>query len=149
MNRQPGTEKKELLSERIARWKYARELWQTEYKWSNKLFGGGFDYLDKFGKKFYPEEDRKDYPHNPIISSFLYSGLLGGFFYIYFLVLSFWYYWKYRKHHLLFFLLYLITFAFVFISSDSHFNVPIFAMLSLVPFITKYVVKEKEQKNPI
>ena len=46
-------------------------------------------------------------------------------------------------------MLYLITFAFVFISSDSHFNVPIFAMLSLVPFITKYVVKEKEQKNPI
>jgi O-antigen ligase len=101
-----------------------------------------------YGKKFYPEEDRIDYPHNPIISSFLYSGIIGGLFYVYFLVLSFYYYWKYRKHHALFFILYLTTFAFIFISSDSHFNVPIFAMLSLVPFITKQVVEEKEPEKP-
>ncbi|MCD4714703.1 MAG: hypothetical protein K8R73_15615 [Clostridiales bacterium] len=134
-----GAERKKLLSERTTRWKYAMELWRTEYLWSNKLFGKGFDYLDKFGKKFYPELDRIDYPHNPVISSFLYSGIVGGFYYIYFLALSFWYYWKYRRHHLLFFSLYLITFAFVFISSNSHFNTPIFALLSLVPFITRSV----------
>ncbi len=138
-----GIEDKKPFSERTERWKYAFELWKTEYNWTNKLFGGGFDYLKKFGKKFYPEEDRIDYPHNPIISSFLYSGIIGGVFYIYFLALSLWYYWKYRKHHLLFFILFLITFVFVFISSDSHFNVPIFAMLSLVPFITRYLVNEQ------
>jgi hypothetical protein len=143
-----GAEKKQLLFERITRWKFAWELWTTEYTWSNKLIGKGFDYLDQFGQKFYPDEDRVDYPHNPIISSFLYSGIIGGFFYIYFLILSFFYYWKYRKHHMLFFILFLVTFTFIFISSDSHFNVPIFAMLSLVPFITKYIVKEKQQKNP-
>ena len=130
------------------RWKYALELWTKEYSWSKKIFGGGFDYLEMYGKKFYPEEDRIDYPHNPIISSFLYSGIIGGLFYVYFLVLSFYYYWKYRKHHALFFILYLTTFAFIFISSDSHFNVPIFAMLSLVPFITKQVVEEKEPEKP-
>ncbi len=134
-----------LLSERINRWKYAKELWSTEYNWSNKLFGKGFDYLENFGQKFYPDEDRIDYPHNPIISAFLYSGLIGGFFYIYFLALSFWYYWKYRKHHMLFFILFLITFVFVFISSDSHFNVPIFAILSLVPFVTRSIVTAKEE----
>jgi len=138
-----------LLSNRIERWKFANELWRTEYSILNKIFGGGFDYLDKFGQKFYPDEDRIDYPHNPIISSFLYSGIIGGIFYIYFLALSFWYFWKYRKNHMLFFILFLITFVFVFISSDTHFNVPIFAVLSLVPFITRYVVEEKVRKNPL
>lgn len=148
INQQLNSGTGKLLSERINRWKYSLDLWTTEYKWSEKIFGGGFDYLDKFGQNFYPDKNKIDYPHNPIISAFLYSGLIGGFFYIYFLALSFWYYWKYRKQHVLFFILFLITFVFVFISSDSHFNVPIFAMLSLVPFITKFIVKEKEQKNP-
>ena len=143
LDQELGTIKETVLSKRITRWKYALELWRSEYHWSKKLFGGGFDYLEKFGKKFYPEEDRIDYPHNPIISSFLYSGIIGGVFYIYFLVLSFWYYWKYRKHHLLFFILFVITFMFVFISSDSHFNVPVFAMLSLVPFLSRSALKEK------
>lgn len=132
-----------LLHKRTTRWKYALELWTNEYSWSSKIFGGGFDYLEKFGQQFYPDLDRVDYPHNPIISSILYSGLLGGLFYIYFLLLSFWYYLKYRKHHILAFILYLVCIIFVFISSDSHFNVPIFALLSLVPFITRSVVKQK------
>jgi len=137
-----------ILATRIARWKFALKLWKHEYNWRERLVGGGFDYLRKFGKEFYPDEDRTDYPHNSIISAFLYSGIIGGVFYIYFLVLSFIYYWKYRKQHMLFFVLYLITFVFIFISSNSHFNVPIFAMLSLVPFITRHIVKEKEQKKP-
>lgn len=137
-----------LMHERLARWKYALELWTTDYNWKDRLIGGGFDYLSKFGKKFYPDEDRTDYPHNPMISAFLYSGIIGGVFYIYFLVLSFLYYWKYRKQLMLFFVLYLITFVFILISSNSHFNVPVFAILSLVPFITRYMVKEKEQNNP-
>jgi|GEM_PF-3063010 len=141
------TDNKRILSERINRWKYALEIWTAQYKWYNKLFGGGFDYLEMFGKKFYPDQNRTDYPHNPVISAFLYSGIIGGIFYIYFLALTIWYYWKYRKHHALFFILYLIILAFVFISSDSHFNVPIFAVLSLIPFITKQVIEEKEQEN--
>ena len=139
------SEERKLFSQRISRWKYALELWKTEYQWTDRIFGGGFDYLDKFGRKFYPDEERIDYPHNPIISAFLYSGIVGGSFYIYFLILSFYYYWKYKKHHMLFFILFIITFVFVFISSDSHFNVPIFAMLSVVPFVTRYFVNEKEK----
>lgn len=145
--KQPGTANKTLMHERTERWKYALELWKTEYRWHEKLFGGGFDYLRKFGKKFYPNQERIDYPHNPIISAFLYSGLIGGLFYIYFLILSFCYYWKYRKHHVLFFILYVIMFVFVFISSDSHFNVPIFAVLSLVPFITRAIVNDKKNET--
>lgn len=147
-DQQPDYGDKVLMYKRIDRWKYAQELWTKEYSWTQKLFGGGFDYLWSFGRKFYPEEDRIDYPHNPIISAFLYSGIIGGIYYVYFLILSFWYYWKYRKQHSLLFIMYVITFIFVFISSDSHFNVPIFAMLSLVPFLTKQSVKQKAQKNP-
>jgi len=149
MKQQLEIEKDNFLSERTNRWKYTLELWQTEYQWHNKLFGQGFDYLEKFGQKFFPDEKRLDYPHNPIISSFLYSGIIGGLFYIYFLFLTFWYYWKYRKHHMVFFIMYLVTFFFVFVSSDNHFDTPIFAFLSLIPFITRYVVKEKGNKNVI
>ncbi len=134
-----------LLSTRISRWKYSFEIWMNEYKWKDRLIGGGFDYLKKFGEKFYPDEERIDYPHNTIISSFLFSGIIGGAFYIYFLILSFVYYWKQREKLSLLFILYTITFIFIFISSDSHFNVPIFALLSLTPFITRYILKENNK----
>ena len=146
LNRQLESEDQKLLSKRVERWKYAMELWK-EYPWYNKLLGGGFDYLKKFGQKFYPEMNKIDYPHNPIISSFLYSGLIGGLFYIYFLSLSIWYYWKYRKRLLLFLMVFTIFFIFMLISGDNHFGAPIFAMLSLVPYLTKYFVSEKEIKN--
>lgn len=146
LKQQLGLENQKILSERVARWKYAMELW-TKYPWYNKLLGNGFDYLEKFGRKFYPDEKKIDYPHNPMVSSFLYSGIIGGLFYIYFLLLSFWLFWKYRKHHMLLLVIYSIYFIFVLISGDNHFSVPIFAMLSLVPFITKYAVTEKELKK--
>jgi len=143
-----GSENQKLLAKRIDRWKYALNLWQ-EFPWYNKLLGNGFDYLQKFGLKFYPDEERIDYPHNPIISSFLYSGIIGGLFYLYFLSLSIYYYWKYRKQQMLFILIYFIYFIFILISGDNHFSIPIFAMLSLVPFITKHFAGEKEEKNHI
>lgn len=143
---QLGTENQKLLAERVERWKYACELWMG-YAWYNKLLGDGFDYLDQFGQKFYPGEEKADYPHNPMISSFLYSGIIGGLFYLYFLTLSIWHYWKYRKHHMLFLIIYAIYFIFILISGDNHFSVPVFAMLSLVPFMTRFRVKEKELKK--
>jgi len=134
--------------ERIARWKYAYDLF-SEYPLINKIFGGGFTYMYSYGERFWGSKERLDYPHNPIISSFLYSGIIGGLFYIYFLIITFWYYWKYRKHHMVFFIMYLVTFFFAFFSGNSHFNIPIFAFLSFIPFITRYVVKEKGDKNLI
>ena len=140
-------ENKELSGSRLERWYFAWYLFKNEYRWYEKIFGGGFKYLEKFGEKFFPDEERLDYPHNPIISSFLYSGIIGGLFYIYFLILTFWYYWKYRKHHMVFFIMYLVTFFFAFFSGNSHFSIPIFAFLSFIPFMTRYVVKEKGDKN--
>jgi hypothetical protein len=130
---------------------YAFELFKS-YSLSEKLLGNGFDYMFKYSNFFfYPtlslEELAKnnyyDYPHNPIISALLYSGIVGGLFYLYFLMLVFFYYWKYRNHHLVFFLLYLVAFFFCMVSGNSHFSVPIFTFLSIIPFITKYYVENK------
>lgn len=132
-----------LLGPRTMRWKYALELFNN-YPLINKIFGNGFDYLYLFAEKFPDPSNptkKTDYPHNPILSALLYSGIIGALYYIYFLILVFWYYWKYRKYHSLFFILYLVTFFFTFVSGNSHFSVPIFAMLSVVPFITKYLIK--------
>ena len=135
-----------VISPRTMRWKYALELFNN-YPLINKIFGNGFDYLYLFAEKFPDPSNptkKTDYPHNPILSALLYSGIIGALYYVYFLILVFWYYWKYRKYHMLFFVLYLISFFFSFVSGNSHFSVPIFAMLSVVPFITRYLVKNKK-----
>lgn len=140
-----------LSDPRTERWRYGIELFKT-YPLYKKIIGDGFEYMYLFNKKFInpdlsleeiKEKQYGDYPHNPIISSFLYSGIIGGLFYIYFLVLSLWYYWKYRKHHMIFFLMYLISFFFVFFSGNSHFSVPVFTILSIIPFFTKYLQNQK------
>lgn len=131
---------------RLERWIYAFEIFNN-YDMLNKLFGHGFDYLQWYGKKFLNNSKRYDYPHNPIISTFLYSGIIGGLFYIYFLIMVFWYYWKYRKHHMIFFLMYLVTFFFMMFSGNSHFSVPIFTFLSLIPFLTKYYIESGKINN--
>ena len=136
-----------LAGPRLSRWFYAWYIFKDKYSMPEKILGGGFDYLTEFGYEFHNNRNRADYPHNPIISSFLYSGLVGGLFYIYFLVVTFIYYWEYRKYHMIFFLMYIVTFFFVFFSSDSHFDTPIFAFLSAIPFLTRYLVKSGRLKE--
>ncbi len=71
---------------RMSRWYYSWIIFK-EYPLHKKLFGGGFDYLEMIGTEF--GEVRYDYPHNPFISAFLYSGIIGGLAYIWFMFLSF------------------------------------------------------------
>jgi hypothetical protein len=135
----------DLSIERIGRYNYAWNLF-VNFSILKKIFGNGFNYLEEYGLKFHGNPQRLDYPHNPIISSFLYSGIIGGLFYIYFLIMVFWNYWKYRKHHMVFFIMYLVTFFFMMFSGNSHFSVPIFTFLSLIPFLTKYYIDREENK---
>jgi hypothetical protein len=135
-----------LLDSRLQRWKFA-SFYYDHFNWTKKIFGDGFNYLKLYPLVFPENGTNKgpDYPHNPIISSFLYSGLFGGLFYIYFLGLSFYRFWKLRKELALFGLLYLLTFAFTFFSGNSHFSVPSFTLLSLLPFAFP-INKRKKQK---
>jgi hypothetical protein len=121
---------------RIERWKYGYYLFINKYSLRQKLFGGGFAYMKSFGEKF--GESEYDYPHNPIIDSFLYSGIIGGGVYIYFIFLVFYNYIRYLKYHRYFFVCFLVVFFFSIVSANDHFSIPVFTFLSLVPFLTKY-----------
>lgn len=123
-----------LTRQRVNRWRYALELWQTRYDTKQKIFGQGFKYLEWYGEKFYGNPKRYDFPHNPIISSFLYSGITGGVVYIIFLIMSLWLYWKKRQQLGIFFIMYLCCMFFCMFSGSSHFSFPLFAFLSFLPF---------------
>lgn len=130
---------------RTDRWRYALELWQTRYNTKQKIFGQGFKYLEWYGEKFYGNPKRHDFPHNPIISSFLYSGIIGGVVYIIFLIMSLWLYWKRRKELGIFFIMYLCCMFFSMFSGSSHFSFPLFAFLSFLPFV-EYKSEGKAEK---
>jgi hypothetical protein len=140
------SDESKLSSPRIKRWLYAWKLFKN-YSMKEKVIGNGFKYLEFYNKKFYPNTDKIDYPHNPIISSFLYSGIIGGLVYLWFLLTSLYYYYKYRKEFGLLFILYLATGFFVFFSYNSHFSMPAFSMLSVVPFVINYYKKRVESNN--
>jgi hypothetical protein len=129
-----------LTGGRTSRWYFAWEIFK-EYPLQKKIFGGGFDYLKLFGEEY--NEAKEDYPHNPFISAFLYSGLIGGFAYIIFMVSVCFLYIKYYRRHLFFLICFIIVFFFSFVSANSHFSVPIFSILCLIPFLTRYLVKKE------
>ena len=133
-----------LMSNRITRWRFALIYYFNDYNVTEKLFGGGFDYIPAYGQEFFDDPNHMDYPHNTIISAFLYSGIVGGIIYIVFLLQSFYYYFKYRKYHMMFLIFYLLTFYYVFFSSNSHFELPLFTFLSIIPFFTRYIVKKEQ-----
>ncbi len=140
----------QLVAGRVDRWRFAFEYFNKKYDGFEKIFGGGFDYLQAYGLTFFNDPDHMDYPHNTLISSVLYSGILGGIIYLAFLFQSFYYYFKYRKYHFIFLVFYLLTFFYVFFSSNSHFELPLFTFLSIIPFYTHYIaLKEKKQKNEL
>lgn len=128
---------------RTERWYFAW-IYFNNLKWYQQFFGNGFDYLELFQHLFSPKKNVKyDYPHNPIISTFLYSGILGGLLYIYFIVLVFYRYWKLREQLPLFGLLFILVFSFSMFSGNSHFSVPAFIFLSLIPFAFKMQKKKQ------
>jgi len=129
--------KKRFGSSRIKRWLFAWQIFKG-YSIPQKLFGNGFKYLRLYNEEFSPNKDKVDYPHNPVISAFLYSGIIGGLVYIWFLILTLVYYYKYREKLGILFILFLVTSFFVFFSGNSHFSVPAYSMLSVVPFIYRY-----------
>ena len=61
---------------RIQRINYGIRIFLEQYSIFKKIFGGGFDYMWDFGHEFYYKNNNRfyfDYPHNPILSAFLYS----------------------------------------------------------------------------
>jgi hypothetical protein len=123
-----------LAGGRFLRYHLALKIFK-DYTLLQKIFGNGMNYLATYGKVFYSTGRDYDYPHSPILSAFLYSGMFGGFIYIWFLIKVFIGYYKRRKEFGIVTIMFLICFSFAFFSGNSHFSIPLYAILSFFPFL--------------
>jgi len=132
------------FSPRLLRWNYALKLYK-DYSGSEKVFGSGFDYLQKFGKEFL-ETKGFDYPHNIFLSVLLYSGIMGLLVFLWLIFETFKYYLKSKLYVL--FVAYLLILSFVLFSGDSIFELPLLTGFIVIPYIYKIVsLKTNSQQN--
>ena len=127
--------KDHFIRPRIDRWKYTMELY-GDYTIPEKFFGSGFDYLQKFRKKF-SETKEFDYPHNIFLSVLLYSGIIGLLIFLWLIFNTCKYYMKSKLYSL--FIAYLLILSFVLFSSDSIFELPLLTGFIVIPYIYKIV----------
>lgn len=119
------------------RWNFA---WSEFHKQSicDKVFGNGFEYLERFGSHFYNDSSHYDYPHNPVLSALLYSGIIGALFALLFLIISVYYSLIYLKKYPLFSMMLMVSLLFVFFSGNSLFSVPVFLFLFSLSFLVRH-----------
>lgn len=130
---------------RYVRWQFALEIFTKEFNWRQKVFGGGFNFLNWYGYYFLKDKTKTDYPHNPFLHILLYSGILGLLVYCLFIYKVFHFYIKYLKDYYLFFIFFLITFFFTFFSAGNPFDPPIMGFLGMLPFFI-HIIHKKEEK---
>ena len=131
-----------LAYSRIERWSYALKMY-GDYSVFHKFLGNGFQYLKEYKQKFARKGAAYDYPHSPVLSALLYSGMIGLGFYVFFLVKVIRYYMKYHSELFGFAVFFIITVMFSFISGNSHFSVPALIFVTIIPLFYKSVVINK------
>lgn len=110
------------FSERTDRWQYALDLIRNQFNIFNIFLGSGFSYLEYYSN-YFKTGGYEDYPHNPFISTFLYSGLIGFVVVSSLYIVSFYKLFKLRKiFGLEMILIFLISFSFLVISGNSIFS---------------------------
>jgi hypothetical protein len=130
------------IGDRVLRWEFALKIFSNEYNWKQKIFGGGFNFLNWFGYYFDRDKTRSDYPHNPFLSVLLYSGIIGLIFYLILMYKVFYYYVKYFKEHKILSIFFIITFYFSFFSAGSPFDPPIMGFFVILPFFIHSIHKK-------
>jgi len=135
--------------DRIARWKFACEIYLKEYNVTKKIFGGGFDFLNWYGFSFYDDKTRSDYPHNPFLYILLYSGIVGLILYLIILYKSIYFYIKYLYDYPLTFMFFLITFFFTFFSGGHPFDPPIMGFFLILPYFFHFIHKNEIIEPPV
>jgi O-antigen ligase len=136
-----------MFSDRTTRWQFAKDNWNMKFRWYHKLFGHGFDYMEWYGEKFMGDSKKFDWPHNPFISTILYSGIIGLVFYLLLLLKVFMLYIEYRKKYAVLLIGFLITFFFSFFSGSSPFDPPIMGFFIMLPFLIQSIHKKDNCKN--
>jgi hypothetical protein len=128
--------------DRTTLWKFALEIFNKEYNWHQKIFGGGFNFLNWYGYCFSGDKTKTEYPHNPFLHILLYSGLLGLSIYLLFMYKGLYYYIKYSKEYPVIFIFYLITFYFTFFSGGNPFDPPLMGFFVMLPFFIHHIQKK-------
>jgi hypothetical protein len=138
------------IDQRRERWQFAWQIYTREYNWSQRIFGGGFNFLNWYGYYFYRDKTRSDYPHNPFLHILLYSGIVGFLFYFLLVFNAFRYYLKYLKDYYLLFVFFVIAYFFTFFSGGNPFDPPITGFFIIMPFfinaIHRKVVSNEKQE---
>jgi hypothetical protein len=122
------------FGQRTVRWRFATEL-IGESSPMELFFGQGFGYLHRYANRFQMLATREDYPHNPILSATLYSGLVGGLWVTSFMILAVAKYYKYRKTDSYFFALYFASLFYVLPSFQSFISGKFFGLFLLMPWL--------------
>lgn len=130
-----------LYGNRIERLSFGLSIFKS-YSMMEKIFGTGFKYMKAYAEKF--EEPGYDWPHNPFLSAFLYSGILGGLAFLWFILMVIINYIINIKRSFFFFITFSIVFFFVLFSDNSFLNTPLFTFLCVVPFYAKYLALKEE-----
>lgn len=126
----------EIIGGRHEKFKFGLVLFK-DFNIKQKLFGNGFNYMSLYGKEFYPNENILDYPHNFLLSSLLYSGVIGFFCCLAYIFIVLYYFYSFRRQFSIFIiLLILVTFFSVF-SGNSIFSIPIFIFIIILPLLMK------------
>ena len=123
-----------LFGNRADRIKFAFEIF-NDFTLSQKIFGNGFDYMIIFGNRYTVAlglDFGYDYPHNPIISSLLYSGILGFLYSLFFISFLFYNICRYFFGIMSLSLVFIIHFFFILFSGNSLFGTPEFLILGLI-----------------
>jgi hypothetical protein len=130
------------LIPRIVRLKFGEQIFNKEFNWKQKIFGGGFNFLNWYGYSFLHDKTKSDWPHNPFMSVLLYSGIAGLLIYCFFIYFVFYYYIKYIKEYPILFIFFLISFFFTFFSGGSPFDPPIMGFFVILPFFIHSILKK-------
>lgn len=124
------TVKDELVSEneRSIRWKFAGEL-INDYSLFEIFFGKNFDYISLFGARF--DQISEDNPHNFLIATFLYGGILSVTVLLYQMIVSLIAIIN-KKEYYLFFIVFIYLILFGLTSSNTLFDGKLYSILCVV-----------------
>ncbi|MFD1446658.1 O-antigen ligase family protein [Oceanobacillus profundus] len=121
----------ESLSPRTDRWQYATQMF-GDSNLVQLFIGSGFSYLTEFAQTFSPDLN-EDYPHNPFLSTLLYSGLFGVILLTALLICSMFFAIKnYKVVGIHYTFLYFIAYIFILVSSNSIFSNALFVSILLL-----------------
>jgi hypothetical protein len=134
---------------RYVRWQFAIQIFTKEFSWRQKIFGGGFNFLNWYGFYFLKDRSKTDYPHNPFLYILLYSGIFGLLLYLTLLINVIIIYIRILKRYYIIFTFFIITFFFTFFSGGNPFDPPVMGFLVMLPFLIQSLFKNEQLNDTI